>query len=242
MLTPLFLCLPDDLFVGPDDVLAHLPLHLFLYRRNRNQSAYQLHLQDALLLLLREIINAMFLVKFMIGLHQAPHDINQVPEDFHATHAIEVHGAGQALVQREGQRTGQGPDGGCRIALVRGHAAQIVAAHLAAGLHNHAQVAFVLIVAADEVGDGGAVGDGAVAVAELAVVIALEARVRVVVGDGEGVDDGVRGLYLRAQEVVKAAGLGLALGRLIMEKMNGSLMLDDKYTEGCRFVLTLPIK
>ncbi|WP_455610826.1 tetratricopeptide repeat-containing sensor histidine kinase [Bacteroides sp.] len=37
-------------------------------------------------------------------------------------------------------------------------------------------------------------------------------------------------------------GLGLALGRLIMEKMNGSLMLDDKYTEGCRFVLTLPIK
>lgn len=28
----------------------------------------------------------------------------------------------------------------------------------------------------------------------------------------------------------------------VMEKMNGSLMLDDKYTEGCRFVLTLPIK
>ena len=37
-------------------------------------------------------------------------------------------------------------------------------------------------------------------------------------------------------------GLGLALGRLIMEKMNGSLVLDDKYTEGCSFVLTLPIK
>lgn len=37
-------------------------------------------------------------------------------------------------------------------------------------------------------------------------------------------------------------GLGLALGRLIMEKMGGSLILDDKYTEGCRFILTLPAK
>lgn len=37
-------------------------------------------------------------------------------------------------------------------------------------------------------------------------------------------------------------GLGLALGRLIMEKMDGSLVLDDKYTEGCRFILTLPLK
>lgn len=37
-------------------------------------------------------------------------------------------------------------------------------------------------------------------------------------------------------------GLGLALGRLIMEKMGGSLTLDGKYTEGCRFVLTLPLK
>lgn len=37
-------------------------------------------------------------------------------------------------------------------------------------------------------------------------------------------------------------GLGLALGRLIMEKMGGSLILDGKYTEGCRFILTLPIK
>ena len=37
-------------------------------------------------------------------------------------------------------------------------------------------------------------------------------------------------------------GLGLALGRLIMEKMGGSLTLDGKYTGGCRFVLTLPLK
>ena len=37
-------------------------------------------------------------------------------------------------------------------------------------------------------------------------------------------------------------GLGLALGRLIMEKMGGSLILDSKYTEGCRFVITLPLK
>lgn len=37
-------------------------------------------------------------------------------------------------------------------------------------------------------------------------------------------------------------GLGLALGRLIIEKMGGTLILDTQYTKGCRFILTLPVK
>lgn len=39
----------------------------------------------------------------------------------------------------------------------------------------------------------------------------------------------------------KGTGLGLALGRLIMERMGGNLILDTTYTEGCRFILTLPL-
>lgn len=39
----------------------------------------------------------------------------------------------------------------------------------------------------------------------------------------------------------KGTGLGLALSRLIMERMGGKLVLDEQYTDGCRFILVLPI-
>ena len=108
------------------------------------------------------------------------------------------------MVHGEGQVLGQSLQGRGGVPLVGGHAAQIVAAHLGAPLHDHLEIALVPVVAADQVGDGLAVGDGAVTVAELPVVEALEAGMGVVVRDGEGVDEAVRRLDGVAQEIVKA--------------------------------------
>src|SRR5699024_3004475 len=71
----------------------------------------------------------------------------------------------------------------CRVALIGGHATEIVAAHLAAPLHHHLEIGLLAVCALNEVGHGRPLGDGAVAVAELPVVIALHARVGEVVGD-----------------------------------------------------------
>lgn len=40
----------------------------------------------------------------------------------------------------------------------------------------------------------------------------------------------------------KGTGLGLSLGKLTMERMGGTLIIDSRYTAGCRFTLTLPIQ
>ena len=146
----------------------------------------------------------MFLIELVVGFHQALHDVDEVAEDLHAAHAVEVRRAAELFLHGKGQVLREAAELRGGVALVGRHAGEVVAADLGAGLDYHAEVRLVGVVAADDVGHGRALGDGAVAVAELAVVVALEARVRVVVGDGEGVDDGVRGLYLRAQEVVKA--------------------------------------
>src|SRR5699024_1896689 len=68
----------------------------------------------------------------------------------------------------------------------------------------HPQVALVLIIAADQIPDGSAVGDGAMPVAELPVIIALEAGMGVMVRDGKGVHKPVGRLDGGAEELVKA--------------------------------------
>lgn len=46
--------------------------------------------------------------------------------------------------------------------------------------------------------------------------------------------------FAKVDNFSQGTGLGLALGRLSMERMGGSLALDSKYTGGCRFILTIP--
>lgn len=65
LFTNLF-CLLHDFLVRANNILVHLSLHLFLYRRNRKHSAHQFHLQNTLLLLLREIVDAVGLIKLVV--------------------------------------------------------------------------------------------------------------------------------------------------------------------------------
>lgn len=67
----------DYFFVGPDDILVHLALDLFLDRRNRNQRPHQLRLENPLFLLLGEIVDTVFFVELVVGLHQPLYDVNK---------------------------------------------------------------------------------------------------------------------------------------------------------------------
>lgn len=48
--------------------------------------------------------------------------------------------------------------------------------------------------------------------------------------------------FTKVDTFTVGSGLGLALSRLSIERMGGTLVLDTKYTSGCRFILTLPIQ
>lgn len=48
--------------------------------------------------------------------------------------------------------------------------------------------------------------------------------------------------FSKVDTFVQGTGLGLPIGRICAEKMGGSLILDSDYTEGCRFLLRLPLK
>jgi signal transduction histidine kinase len=48
--------------------------------------------------------------------------------------------------------------------------------------------------------------------------------------------------FSKIDTFVQGTGLGLPIGRICAEKMGGSLVLDPDYTEGCRFLLRLPLK
>ena len=48
--------------------------------------------------------------------------------------------------------------------------------------------------------------------------------------------------FAKVDTFVQGTGLGLPIGRICAEKMGGSLVLDPDYTNGCRFLLTLPLK
>ena len=61
----------DHFFMGPDDVLVYLSLHLFSGEKGDSQDGpHQLHLENPLFLLLVEIIDAVGLVELVVCLHQ----------------------------------------------------------------------------------------------------------------------------------------------------------------------------
>lgn len=146
---------------------------------------------NALFLFLGEIVDAVGFIKPVIGFHQPLHDVDQIPEDLHPSHTVKIGRAGQLFLYGKGQVPGQALDVLLGVSLIGGYAAQIVAAHFAAPFYDHAQIAFILVIAPDQIGDGGAVGHGAVAVAELAIVKVFEAGMGVVLRDGEGVDESI---------------------------------------------------
>lgn len=47
--------------------------------------------------------------------------------------------------------------------------------------------------------------------------------------------------FAKLDDFSQGTGLGLPICRVMVQKMGGSLMIDSNYTEGCRFVLTLPL-
>lgn len=47
--------------------------------------------------------------------------------------------------------------------------------------------------------------------------------------------------FAKIDTFVQGTGLGLPIGRICAEKMGGSLILDTEYTDGSRFILTLPL-
>lgn len=70
-------------------------------------------------------------------------------------------------------------------------------------------------------------------------------HIRIIVTDtGIGVSDDLHEKvferFYKVDEFVPGAGLGLSLCRAIMSTLGGSVALDTAYSDGCRFVLTLP--
>ena len=62
---------------------------------------------------------------------------------------------------------------------------------------------------------------------------------------GTGISEANRDLmfnfFTKADDLTEGLGLGLFLCRRVVMLMNGSLTLDSQYTNGSRFVVSLPL-
>lgn len=49
------------------------------------------------------------------------------------------------------------------------------------------------------------------------------------------------GEFVQLDEFKKGVGIGLSLSRSVARRLGGDITLDTSYTEGARFVFTLPV-
>jgi signal transduction histidine kinase len=65
-----------------------------------------------------------------------------------------------------------------------------------------------------------------------------------VIDTGSGITEKQHGhlfeKFYKADSFQQGLGLGLSISKMIAQKLGGELTCDENYTEGARFVLTLP--
>ena len=63
---------------------------------------------------------------------------------------------------------------------------------------------------------------------------------------GQGIKPEVRkhifDQFMKEDKFKQGMGLGLTVNRKMAQKLGGDLTLDDNYTNGARFLLSLPVK
>lgn len=60
------------------------------------------------------------------------------------------------------------------------------------------------------------------------------------IGVPESEQDKVFERFFKINDFEQGSGLGLSIGRLLAQKLGGSLDIDKEYKEGCRFILSIP--
>ena len=155
-------------------------------------------------------------VEAMVFLHQTLHEIDEVPEYLRSAHSVEVRTLLEAVLQHIFQILCEVIDFFFRIRLVCSNAGDVVSSDLAASFEDDPEVFFGIEVARDDVAGRHAHGDRSVAVAELTVVVHLEAHAHAVILDIEGLDDAICLLDMLTQKdfetvLVDALSLGRAM-------------------------------
>ena len=80
----------------------------------------QIHGHGSGPLLLGKVILAVGFEELVIGPHEAPHSVDQIPEDLHAAHAVKILGSRIFVLQRIGQAVSQSVNGGIGILFIGG--------------------------------------------------------------------------------------------------------------------------
>ena len=193
----------QDLGIGHQHTLGHGAVHFLMELGIGDHGSHQIHGQTFGPLLLGEVVLTVSLEKLVVCPHEAAHLVDQVPEDLHTANTQEILGAGIFVRQGIGQIGAQSIDRCIRVLLIRGNTGENVVSHLGTAFQDHLEVGFPAVVAADEIAHRHPHGNGAVTVAELAIVIHFEPGAHGMVPDGKGVDHGISRLDLGPEEGIK---------------------------------------